>query len=171
MATQTETALDYCALVDDPIDLNDLAARVRTDAAGALAIFSGTVRNHHEGRQVDGLEYEAYGPMAESQMKAIASEIRSRWRLEGVAILHRTGHLEVGEISVAVAVSAAHRREALEACSHAIDRLKTSVPIWKREHGEAGAGWVIGAASPSAALAPSPPAGRASARRRTKADA
>jgi len=171
MSVRSEQFVDYCLLTEAPIELDELAARVRSDAAGATAIFTGTVRNHHEGRSVEGLDYEAYAPMAESQMRSIATEIRLRWALEGIAMVHRTGYLEVGEISVAVAVSAAHRRDALEACSYAIDRIKASVPIWKREHGEAGAGWVIGKATPPAAIAPFPPLPGVSARRRAKPDA
>lgn len=161
---------DLCALVAEPIDLDALAGQVRTDAAGAVVLFSGTVRNHHEGRRVESLQYEAYAPMAEEEMRRIAREIRARWRLEGVAILHRTGRLRVGETSVVVAVSAAHRREALEACSHAIDRLKELVPIWKKEYGEAGAGWVIGDRPPSPPVHVSP-LRRAPSSSRRRADA
>lgn len=171
MSVRSEHVVDHCVLTEAPIELSELAERVRSESAGATAIFTGTVRNHHEGREVEGLDYEAYAPMAESQMRKIAVEIRSRWDLEGIAMAHRTGYLSVGEISVAVAVSAAHRRDALEACSYAIDRIKASVPIWKREHGAAGAGWVIGKPSPPAAIAPFPPLPGASARRRAKPDA
>ncbi len=160
---------DLCALVAEPINLNELAGRVRTDASGAVVLFSGTVRNHHEGRRIESLQYEAYGPMAEEEMRRIAREIRARWRLERVAILHRTGRLKVGETSVAVAVAAAHRREALEACSHAIDRLKELVPIWKKEYGEPGAGWVIGDRPPTPPVLVSPLRRAPSTRRRADA--
>ena len=166
MATRFEETTDHCSLVTESIDLKALAERARTDESGAVALFTGTVRNHHEGRQVESLQYEAYGPMAERQLKKIAIEVRSRWSLEGVAIIHRTGHLKIGETSVAVAVAAAHRKEALAACSYALDRLKESVPIWNKEFGEAGAGWLVGASGNRAGLPPQLPLGPPSARRR-----
>ena len=166
MATRFEETPDHCSLITGPIDLNELAEKARTDESGAVAVFTGTVRNHHEGRQVESLQYEAYGPMAETQMRKIAAELRSRWRVEGVAIIHRTGHLQIGDTSVAVAVAAAHRKEALAACSYAIDRLKESVPIWKKEFGEAGAGWQAGVSGSRAGIPPQLPLGPPSARRR-----
>jgi molybdopterin synthase catalytic subunit len=137
--------------VTAPIDTAALLATVRSDASGAVSIFAGTVRNHHRGAAVDSLEYEAYGSMAEQEMRRIAAEACGRWELHGVAIVHRTGHLEVGEVSVAVAVSAAHRKESVEACAWTIDMVKERLPIWKREKGEAGIRWVLGDDSPGSA--------------------
>ena len=169
MATHADPGSDLVALVTEPIEIEPLAESVRTDAAGAVALFAGVVRSHHRGRQVDRLEYEAYGPMALQEMHRIAAEIRARWAVEGVAIVHRTGTIEVGETSVAVAVSAVHRREALEACAHAIDLLKESVPLWKKEHAEGGGAWVIGDDASRPPVLRSLPRPGASARRRGEA--
>jgi molybdopterin synthase catalytic subunit len=105
--------------------------------------FSGTVRDHAEGRVgVHSLDYEAYEPQVIPRLAAIASETRQRWpELGRIAMLHRTGHLELGETSVVVVVSAPHRGEAFEAARFAIDTLKTSVPIWKKEHWPGGSEW------------------------------
>ncbi|MBI3448073.1 MAG: molybdenum cofactor biosynthesis protein MoaE [Acidobacteria bacterium] len=135
---------DVCSVVTEPIDVAALAERVRTPGSGAVALFAGVVRDENRGRRVERLEYEAYAPMAESEMARIIAEMRRRWTVEGIAIVHRTGRLEIGETSVAIAVAAPHRREALEAVSFAIDRLKADVPVWKKEHGEAGGDWILG---------------------------
>jgi molybdopterin synthase catalytic subunit len=106
-------------------------------------VFLGIVRDNTAGRRVVALEYEAHVPMAEAQMKEIGEAVRRRWpSVKQVVILHRIGRLTIGEASVAIAVSAAHRRQAFEACEFAIDRLKETVPIWKREIFEDGAVWV-----------------------------
>ncbi len=111
--------------------------------AGGIAIFSGVVRNETQGRPVKFLEYEAHVPMAEAKMREIGHAIRARWPgVKRVAILHRVGRLDIGESSVLIAVSAAHRGEAFEACRFAIDTLKTTVPVWKKEHFEDGEVWV-----------------------------
>jgi len=101
--------------------------------AGAIVTFLGTVRNNTGGRQVAYLEYEAYSPMAEKKMAEIAQEIYEKWGLEHVAMIHRLGRLEIGDVSVAVAVSSPHRKDGFEACHYAMNRLKQIVPIWKRE--------------------------------------
>jgi len=131
-------------ITPDPIDVTELMSRVRRSTSGALASFVGVVRDHHEGRSVHHLEYQAYPPMAEREMARIAGDARERWALDGVAVIHRTGRLEVGEASVAIVVAAPHRKEAFEACSFIIEELKRSVPIWKKEFGETGEAWVIG---------------------------
>src|SRR6266850_1543001 len=154
MATRAAVLNDICSIVTEPIDEGSLAEKVGSSASGAVALFAGVVRDHHRGLRVDRLEYEAYAPMAEREMRRIISELRERWDLEGVAIVHRTGRLEVGEVSVAIAISAAHRKEALEACAHAIDRVKVDVPVWKKEHGETGGDWIIGDDSPRARVSP-----------------
>ena len=102
--------------------------------AGAVVVFLGTVRNNTHGRPVTRLEYEAYPPMAEKKMAEIAQEIAQKWGDSlRVAMVHRTGKLDIGEVSVAVAVAAPHRKDAFEACQYAMNRLKQIVPIWKRE--------------------------------------
>jgi molybdopterin synthase catalytic subunit len=166
MTTRAGAIHDLCALVTHAIDMSALAEQVRSDTAGAVAMFAGVVRDHHRGKKVDRLEYEAYPPMAEQEMRRIIADLRSRWALESVAMVHRTGRLEVGEISLAIAVSSAHRREALEACAYAVDCVKASVPVWKKEHGEAGTDWVIGDDSPKAVFLPTLPPLNRSARRR-----
>ncbi len=111
--------------------------------AGGVAVFLGVVRDNDAGRRVVALEYEAHVPMAEAKMKEIGETVHQRWPgVKRVAMLHRTGRLGIGEASVAIAVSAAHRREAIEACHFAIDRLKETVPIWKKEHFRGGAVWI-----------------------------
>jgi molybdopterin synthase catalytic subunit len=129
--------------VTEPIDPAALARRVRTDASGAVVTFAGVVRDHHRGKRVERLSYEAYAPMAQREMERIAAEVKARWDVEGMAIVHRVGTLKVGETSIVIAVAAAHRKEALQACDWALDRVKETVPIWKKEHGEAGEGWVM----------------------------
>jgi len=111
--------------------------------AGALALFSGVVRDQTGGRRVKFLEYEAHGPMALAKMREIALAIRRRWPIiSRIAVVHRIGRLEIGESSVMIAVSSPHRAEAFEACRFAIDTLKETVPIWKKEHFEDGEVWV-----------------------------
>ncbi len=129
-------------IVERPIGLDEVARIVRRDSSGAVAAFGGVVREETEGRRVLYLEYEAYVSMAERNMAQIGEEIGAKWAVDAVAILHRVGRLEVGEMSVAIAVAAPRRREALEACSYAIERLKEIVPIWKKEAFEDGEVWV-----------------------------
>jgi molybdopterin synthase catalytic subunit len=134
---------DIFAVVDRPLSPDDIAARVDDPGAGGLVIFSGVVRNETGGRPVKFLEYEAHAPMAETKMREIGAAIRARWAgVKRVAMLHRIGRLEIGESSVLIAVSAAHRGDAFEACRYAIDTLKRTVPVWKKEHFEDGEVWV-----------------------------
>lgn len=135
---------DIVRIGPEPLDAAALSAVVRRDASGAVASFVGVVRNEHQGRRVHHLVYEAYPPMAEREMRRIVADIRSRWVITAVALVHRTGRLEIGEASVAVAVAAPHRREALEACAFAIERIKQDVPIWKKEFSDEGQEWIIG---------------------------
>lgn len=129
-------------ITEAPIDLETLRAVVADPVSGAVATFVGVTRNSFGGRGVQYLEYEAYAPMAEIQMGKVGMEIASRWpAVTGVAIAHRVGRVEVGEASVAVAISAPHRRDALAACSHGIDRLKATLPVWKREVFVDGSEW------------------------------
>jgi molybdopterin synthase catalytic subunit len=134
---------DIYAVVDGPLSPDAIAAQVDDPGAGGVVIFSGVVRNQTDGRPVKYLEYEAHAPMAEAKMREIGGAIRARWGgVRRVAMLHRVGRLEIGEASVLIAVSAAHRGDAFEACRYAIDTLKRTVPVWKKEHFEDGEVWV-----------------------------
>ena len=121
-------------LTPDPIDHAALTEAVRRPDCGAVVTFLGTVRDLTDGRVTAALDYEAYPGMAEKKMAEIERETRERWPVGALVLVHRLGHLEVGDVSVAVAVSCPHRAEAFEACRHAIDRLKELVPIWKKEN-------------------------------------
>ena len=127
-----------------PLDARRLEAAVAHPGAGAICTFTGVVRDNSRGEAVTHLEYEAYAGMAERQMGAIVDEIGERWPEARVAMAHRTGALEIGEASVVVTVSCPHRAEAIEACRWGIDRLKESVPIWKKEFAHSGAVWIEG---------------------------
>ena len=136
-------------LTHDPIDFTALTEAVRSPHCGAVALFLGTVRDLTGDEVTEFLEYEAYPPMAEKKMAEIEVEVRSRWILGEVAMVHRLGRLGVGEISVAVAVSAPHRDAAFEACRFAIDTLKQVVPIWKKDLASVGTGeWIHPEARP-----------------------
>lgn len=121
-------------LTPDVIDHHALTEMVRRDHCGAVVTFLGTVRDLTDGRETVALDYEAYPGMAEKKLTEIELDVRSRWPVGDIVMVHRVGRLTVGEVSVAVAVSCPHRAQAFEACRHAIDRLKELVPIWKREN-------------------------------------
>jgi molybdopterin synthase catalytic subunit len=121
-------------LTREPIDYHALTEEVRRGDCGAVVIFLGTVRDLTGERVTVALDYEAYPAMAEKKMAAIEAETRERWPVAAIVMEHRLGHLDVGDISVAVAVSCPHRAQAFEACHYAIDRLKELVPIWKKEN-------------------------------------
>ena len=129
-------------LTDGPIDPAGVVAEVADDRAGAIATFLGTTRVESRGRTVHYLDYEAYGGMAEKVMAELADELAAKHGLSAVAITHRVGRVEIGEISVAIAVSAPHRTAALAACAEAIDTLKETVPLWKKEVYEGGEEWI-----------------------------
>jgi molybdopterin synthase catalytic subunit len=126
----------------ETIDVAALERAVANPAAGAIVTFVGTTRRDNAGRNVLRLEYEAYEPMALAEMRKLAQEAGERWNIVRIAIGHRIGFVDIGETSVAIAVSAAHRAEAFEACRFAIDRLKEVVPIWKKEYFEGGEVWI-----------------------------
>jgi MoaE-MoaD fusion protein len=126
----------------EPLSLDAVVREVASDEAGAIATFTGTTRVHSRGRSVLKLEYEAYEGMAEQTMAELAEELRSRYDLRGVAIHHRVGTVGIGEPSVVIAVSAPHRQDALAACKDAIDTLKRTVPLWKKELYEGGGEWI-----------------------------
>ncbi len=126
-----------------PLSADTLVDAVTLPEAGGVTVFLGVVRDNNAGRRVVALEYEAHVAMAEAKMKEIGEAVYRGWPgVKQVAMVHRIGRLSIGEASVVIAVSAAHRREAFEACHFAIDRLKETVPIWKREIFEDGAVWV-----------------------------
>jgi molybdopterin synthase catalytic subunit len=129
-------------LTEEPLSLDVVVGEVARDDAGAVATFLGTVRNRSRGRDVLYLEYEAYEGMAEQTMVELAGELAGRHELLAVAIHHRLGRVEIGEPSVAIAVSAAHRAAALAACQEAIDTLKQTVPLWKKEVYQGGEEWI-----------------------------
>ena len=129
-------------LSEAPLSLERVVAEVASDDAGAVATFVGTTRARSRGREVVRLEYEAYEGMAESEMARIAAELRERHDVIAVAIHHRVGRVEIGETSVVIAVSAPHRAAALEACREAIDTLKQTVPLWKKELYVGGEEWI-----------------------------
>ena len=130
------------AVSTEPLDLDAVVAQVADPAAGAIATFIGTTRTHSRGRTVVHLEYDAYPEMAESEMARIAEAIAARHDVLHVAMAHRTGHVPIGEASVIIAVSAAHRGAAMDACREAIDTLKQTVPVWKKEVFEGGEEWI-----------------------------
>jgi molybdopterin synthase catalytic subunit len=130
------------ALRDAPLSSDEATAHVSHAGAGAVCVFLGTVRDRSDGLPVVALEYEAYAAMALAEMGRIAAEIAEEIAGVRLAVVHRTGKLAVGEVAVVCAASAPHREEAYRACRALIDRVKARVPIWKREHGPAGAYWV-----------------------------
>ena len=144
----TPSSGDLILLVHNPIDADALIHHVRTGADGAIVTFDGCVRNQSHGRRTLYLDYEAYESMALAKMGEIGAEVRAKFPIDRVAIAHRLGRLEIGETSVFIAVSAPHRAAAFEACRYAIDTLKRSVPIWKKEYFEDGAVWADGELPP-----------------------
>jgi len=129
-------------ITDQPIFLEPLVKAVSRSSSGAIATFLGVVREQTRGRHVLYLEYEAYREMAIPKMREIADEIRQKWQVDEIAMVHRIGHLEISDASVAIAVSSPHRHQALAACAFAIDRLKETVPIWKKEVWTDGEEWI-----------------------------
>ena len=121
-------------LTRDEIDYTALTESVRSQQSGAVVLFLGTVREVTDGRQTVSLDYDGYSAMAEAKMAELEKEARQKWPSVVVGVVHRLGHLELGEISVAVAVSCPHRQQAFEAAKYLIDRLKVTVPIWKKEN-------------------------------------
>ena len=140
-------ATPHFLCTDQVLDRDALRELVRTDASGAVVLFEGIVRNHHEGHEVLRLEYEAYGPMAEKQLAAVAAEVLRDYadrEVYDIAAHHRTGPMGIGDVSLLVAVSAAHRKDAFDAALRTVDRIKETVPVWKKEYGPNGATWQEG---------------------------
>jgi molybdopterin synthase catalytic subunit/molybdopterin converting factor small subunit len=129
-------------VTEEPLSLEAVVAEVADERAGGIATFTGTVRRQSRGHDVQHLEYEAYAEMAEEVMTKLAADLLASHDLCAVAIHHRVGRLEIGEASVVIAVSAPHRQDALEACREAIDTLKETVPLWKKEVYEGGEVWI-----------------------------
>jgi molybdopterin synthase catalytic subunit len=140
---------DLSYLTTAALDLNELIGQVQSPERGGIACFLGAVRNHHQGRDVLGLDYHAYEAMVEAECARIVAEAETRWPV-AVALRHRIGRLEIGHIAVAVVAAAAHREPAFAACRHVIEELKQRVPIWKQEQFAdgtvewVGAGWAAG---------------------------
>jgi molybdopterin synthase catalytic subunit len=150
--------MDITKLVLEPIEPLALAAYVRGNGDGAMVIFDGFVRDHSKNRRTLYLKYEAYEPMALAKIQEIATHLHNQFPIHRVAMVHRLGRLEIGETSVYIAVSAAHRAAAFDACRYAIDTLKCTVPIWKKEYFEDGSVWADGElpSAPSATSAVKP---------------
>jgi len=132
------------SITEKPIDVNKLLNYVSDTSSGASVLFTGTVRDHNKQDKVSKLHYEAYQEMAEKILQEIENEIHTKWKINKFIAIHRTGTLKVGEVSVAVAVSSEHRKEAFEACKFGIDSIKEKAPIWKKEFTESGAEWLEG---------------------------
>lgn len=133
---------DMIHITSEPLNPEHITDTVKKNSNGAVVTFLGTTRNFSEGRNVLYLEYEAYQPMAQNMLLQIKSEVNAKWDIEDMAIAHRIGHLDVGDISLIVAIGSPHRKEALEASEYAIDRIKQIVPIWKKEVFEGGEEWL-----------------------------
>ena len=135
---------DSYGLTQEPLDLEALVAWATAPEYGAVVSFLGTTRSPNRGEEVAFLEYEAYPEMAEKVMAEILAEMRARWPLGRIALWHRLGRVDPGEASIAIVVSARHRKEAFAACQYAIDRVKQILPVWKKEHRKDGSFWVEG---------------------------
>lgn len=144
-------------LTGSPVSAARLRERVAGPGCGAIVTFEGTVRDHTGDFATDHLVYEAYSGMAEKVLAEIVAEVEERWAVGAVAVQHRTGRVEVGEVSVAVAVAAPHRDQAFAACRHVIDQLKVRAPIWKKEVGPDGEAWIEGPRRTPSGRADEPP--------------
>jgi len=132
------------SITSEPIDLCQILVEAKDGSSGGTTLFIGSVRDHNEKERIFQIYYEAYKEMAEQNFAEIENEARRRWNIKRFVAVHRTGSLKVGDISVAVAVSAEHRKEAFEACKYGIDAIKMRAPIWKKEVSDSGGGWVKG---------------------------
>ena len=136
--------VELISITEKPIDVNKLLNYVSEQSSGASVLFTGTVRDHNKQDKVSKLHYEAYQEMAEKILQDIENEIHTKWKINKFVAIHRTGTLKVGEVSVAIAVSAEHRKEAFEACKFGIDSIKEKAPIWKKEFAESVTEWLEG---------------------------
>ncbi len=144
-----DAAGDIYQIVRESIRTQGLASQLTRDQDGAAVTFFGIVRNNTRGRRTTHLYYEAYEPMALRKMREIGESLRQRWPIGRVGMVHRLGRLEIGEVSVAIVIASPHRGVAFESCRYAIDRLKRTVPIWKKEFFEDGEVWVEGECRPA----------------------
>jgi len=149
---QTAVEQDIFQIVREVIRPRAIVESLKSPEDGAMVVFDGFVRNNYKGQQTLYLEYEAYEPMALAKMREIGAEIRAKFPVHRLAIVHRLGRLEIGETSVFIAVSSAHRAAAFDACRYAIDTLKRVVPIWKKEYFAGGAVWAEGEVPPQKAI-------------------
>ena len=140
----------YIELTERPLVSERLVAAVGRATSGAVVLFHGVVRNHNEGRDVLYLEYDCYPELAVRELRAVAESVLRDFAVEAIAVAHRTGRLEIGETSLLVAVASAHRGDAFDACHAAVDRIKQTVPIWKKEFWAGGGVWLDGHPVPSA---------------------
>ncbi|MGN6186227.1 MAG: molybdenum cofactor biosynthesis protein MoaE [Thermoanaerobaculia bacterium] len=129
-------------LTDEPIDPHALVQKVMRNSDGAYVLFEGVVRDHHHGKAVESIFYDAYRPMAEREMEKIVRDVEAKFPETALAVVHRLGQLVVGDSSIAIVAASAHRAEAFDACRMMIDRIKETVPIWKKERGPDGEEWV-----------------------------
>lgn len=129
-------------LTDEPIHFSALISTVARESDGAHVVFAGVVRNHHEGRQVESIFYDAYRPMAEKEIATIVREVRAAYPDAAIAVAHRLGLLRIGEVSIGIVATAPHRAEAFAASREVLERIKKSVPIWKKERSPDGEEWV-----------------------------
>jgi molybdopterin synthase catalytic subunit len=146
---------DIIQLVREPIEPQALLAHARGASDGAIVLFDGFVRDHTKNRRTHYLEYEAYELMALAKMREIAAHLHANFAIDAVAMVHRLGRLEIGETSILIVVSAAHRAAAFDACRYSIDTLKRTVPIWKKEYFEDGSVWADGELPPAPPATPS----------------
>jgi len=136
--------VELISITEKPIDVNKLLNDVSDQSSGASVLFTGTVRDHNEQDKVSKLHYEAYQEMAKKILQEIENEIHTKWKINKFVAIHRIGTLQIGEVSVAIAVSAEHRKEAFDACKFGIDSIKEKAPIWKKEFAESGTEWIEG---------------------------
>jgi molybdopterin synthase catalytic subunit len=148
-ANETVQPARYASIVRNPIDSQQVLNGIKRGEDGAALVFEGVVRNQSRGRKTRYLEYEAYEEMALQQMESLAAQALTQFQIRDVAIVHRLGHLEIGETSVLIAVASAHRAAGFDACRWLIDSLKRTVPIWKKEYFEDGAVWGDGEPFPT----------------------
>ena len=149
LANETVQPARYASIVRNPIDSQQVLNSIKRGEDGAALVFEGVVRNQSRGRKTRYLEYEAYEEMALQQMESLAAQSLTQFQIRDVAIVHRLGHLEIGETSVLIAVASAHRAAGFDACRWLIDSLKRTVPIWKKEYFEDGAVWGDGEPFPT----------------------
>jgi len=137
----SSTNKEVCVVTEEKLDLVAICKEVGDPTAGAISTFIGVTRNHFNEKEVLKLEYEAYKPMAEKELKKICDQVRTQWDVKHIAMYHKTGLVPIGEASVIIAISSVHRSESLEAVHFAIDELKATVPIWKKEFYADGSVW------------------------------